>query len=134
MNLENRSKIAGCSHVRHFLAIEIAEKIAPIKIAVNNRACERAFMILVYDCSTYRNCGQLIHIFKVAKIVLSLTLAKVEGKQHTPWLHNYATLQEEHLMRLPWNCWSNCRIPPTHTHTHYCSRICCAHLSIERGM
>ena len=34
VNLENRSKIAGCSHVRIFLAIEIAEKIPP-KIVVN---------------------------------------------------------------------------------------------------
>ena len=28
MNLQNRSKIAGCSHERIFLAIEIAVKIA----------------------------------------------------------------------------------------------------------
>ena len=34
MNLENHSKIAGCSHVRIFLAIKMAEKITP-KIAVN---------------------------------------------------------------------------------------------------
>ena len=34
MNLQNRSKIAGCSHERIFLAIEIAVKIA-VKIAVN---------------------------------------------------------------------------------------------------
>ena len=34
VNLENRSKIAGCSHVSGFLAFKIADKIAP-KIAVN---------------------------------------------------------------------------------------------------
>ena len=28
-NLANCSKVAGCSHVRIFLAIEIAEKIVP---------------------------------------------------------------------------------------------------------
>ena len=39
-NLANCSKVTGCSHVRIFLAIEIAEKIVP-KNRRKYRACER---------------------------------------------------------------------------------------------